>query len=379
MQTRRAAPHRINRRQRWQPSVAALLLALSLALGMLLPDLADSRTVRADEVEPTATETIAAAQDDPTAAPTETATPEPTATETPAPEPTATDVLPTPTPVQPTITATSTPEAPTATTQPSATATPTDGPVELEFVESDVRADPGAKARFELIVRNGDVPQTIDLATSSTNDWTIQVFRLETDGMTARLTDSDGDDRVDLGRVGAGQELRAVITVAVPEETLAGTEDTLTVRVPGRPGERATLTVNPVLLVDLSGSASFGTVNMLGTVDRSIPGLTSVPDSEGATYIRAKAVRIEVTSNAPWNLSCSLAGASTELTERGSGLAWRFSGTESWNQFARGEDGPICASGKAGTTVFELDLRMRVDLADTAETLRGTIHFSWDN
>ncbi|MDQ2683692.1 MAG: hypothetical protein M3Y37_09215, partial [Chloroflexota bacterium] len=345
----------------------------------------------AEDAEPTPVDTVVAAQEA-----TETATSEPTATETAVPEPTATetDVPPIATATVEPSTATATTEPPSATAIPetetatstseptetaTATATPTEGPVELEFEERIVAADPGADARVALIVRNRDVPQTINLATSSTSDWTVRLFLVDDEDRETPLTDTDGDGRDDLGHVEAGIETRVLITASVPAGTLAGTKDTLTVRVPGQPGERATVTINPVLIVDLAGSASFDAVDILGTLDSSIPGLSSAPDDTGATYVRSGAITITVTSNSPWTLSCSLAGASPDLTERGSRLSWRISGDESWTPFTLGESGPVCASGDAGTTTVVLDLRMRVDLRDTAEQLTGTIRFSWDN
>ena len=359
---------------RWRTALSVLALILTLVIG---PGL--STSVSAAE-EATPTDLIVSAGD-----PTEPATPEPTATDvleptaTASPEPTATDT-PEPTGTtapEPSATETPTPSA-TSTPEPTATATPTEGPVELEFAKPALSADPGATARFELIVRNGNVPQTIDFATSSAAGWTVELLTVD-EGDQSLLADSDDDGRGDIGRVRASAEERIVVTVAVPADTLAGTEDTLTVRVPGQPGERATLTVNPILIVDLAGSASFGAVNMLGQLDPSIPGLTSSEDAEGATYVRFGAIRITVTTNADWSLSCSLTGASPDLTERGSRLSWRLSGSEVWTPFTLGDEGPVCASGTAGTTVIELDLRMRVDLGDTAEQLAGTIRLSWDN
>lgn len=377
----------------WRSKASPLLLALSLSLGTL-----SAIAVKADDATPIAemaAEASATPTDITTPQTTATSTPttEPTTTNTPAPVPTATGTVTpestaTNTPVF--ATSTATPES-TATSTPTTTPTPTAGPVTLTFEEREVAVDPGADARFVLTVENGDVAQTIDLATSSTNDWTIALYQpVETvpdevaatvGGVAALpmtdlepLTDSDDDGRLDIGRLEPGEQCIIVITLTAPSDTLAGVEDTLTVRVPGQPGVRAVAIVNSVISVELEGSAAFGSIDMLGTIDPSIPGLSSATDKTGATYVKPGAVLITVTSNAAWTLLCSQEGG-PEL----SNLSWRIAGTDGWNRFATSEPGDICATGPTGTTVISLDLSMRVDAGDPAASLAGTIRFSWDN
>ena len=371
---------------RWRSSLPALLLALMLAVGSLaaLPARADEATpvpdVTGSELDDSGTPTP-----EPTA--TSTVTPEPTVTETATTEPTATNTPE----LAPTATSTAAPE-PTATSVPIATGTPTTGRVELTFAEERVAVDPGSAARFTLTIENGDVPQTVDLAASSANDWTIAIVRPAEDaaaqsltvastslaaGAETPVTDTDGDKRTDVGYLRAGERITVIVVSAAPKGAPAGLEDTLTVRVPGQAGVRARAFVNPVVTVTIAGDAAFGTVDMLGTVDPSIPGLTSSTDQTGSTYIKTGAASVTVTSDAPWTLRCSL------LDWQGPAvLAWRISGTETWNTFATTEAGQICASGPATSgepVTVTFDLMLRVNAGDPAQSLAGTIRFSWDN
>jgi hypothetical protein len=384
MRTRNSAPDRRRTRRlaRWRTAIPALALALVLSLG---PTSAFPVHAVDEESTPEPTATSAAAEE-PTATD---VPPEPTATETPVP-PTATETPepPTSTPVPPTATeqpaqptATERPPDPTATdtpkptSTPSPTATPSEGPVELSFSDDDIGVVSGESARYKLTVQNGSVPQTIDLATSSSNDWSIRLTA--SDGSTA-LRDTDGDGRLDVGRVAAGESQLVVIYVDVPQDALADVRDTLTVRVPGGEGHRATTVVQGIVVMKIGGhGASFGTVNMLGLTDAEVPGLSSTADSSGATYVKSKAVRIMIKSNTDWTLSCGIIGSTDLVTN--SGLAWRAAGSSTWNPFETGGTDQVCARGSAGTTVIEIDLRLRVDLTDTAERLTGTLQFSWDH
>jgi hypothetical protein len=352
-----------------------------LALGSLA-----ALPVRADEAIPPL-DASGSALDEPGTPPVE-----PTATSSATPPPAATDTpAPTGTP-EPPATATSTAtSAPTATNSPAptATATPASGPVELTFAEDRVAVDPGSEARFTLTIENGNVPQTVDLATSSTNDWTIEIVRPTGEqsltitraalaaGDVQLLTDTDGDKRTDVGYLKAGERITVIVVSAAPKGAPAGLEDTLTVRVPGQAGVRAKAFVNPTVSITIAGDAAFGNVDMLGTVDPSISGLTSTTDQTGATYVKTGAATVTVASNTPWSLRCAL------LDWQGpNGLSWRISGTDTWNTFATSEPGPICASGTANMespTVITIDLRLRVNAGDPAQPLAGTIRFSWDN
>ena len=257
---------------------------------------------------------------------------------------------------------------------------------------------------------------------SSSQNWPVIVRDAATN---TQVSDPDGDDVYDLGSFQPGQTRSLIVTLGIPAGTGGGTTDILTLAVPADhlvdpvtvrttatgsdqiatdtptdatqiPGATetptadgsttatpeasasATGTASPTATsatsLSISGSADFGNVDILGHVDPSVSGVTSTTDDQGATYIRSRAIRITVTSDTTWSVSCSLTGASSALT--GDGLTWSVHKSGEWHTFADDGEGAICASGGPGSTTVVLDLSLRVNFGDPPDPLSGTIHIS---
>lgn len=398
---RRQRPHLLLR-----TSAALLILAmLMFGFGNPAPHL-----VSASSGSSLAISAAILPQDDqPTTGEDPTATDTPAPTDTPQSPPTETPIPPTdtPTPMPPTSTATDAP-VPTNTPvppDPTATPPPAAGPVALDIVSDVASTAAGQPATYRVTISNGTTAQAITLTILSEHDWPVAL----SNGLTNQTIPPDPDDphRFDLGAFVPDQAGLVLIQITPPDGIASGTTDFLIITATSASNPRplhawttvldstdlppaatgtadsaGTATPSPTASattttssLSIGGSGgSFGSVSALGRVDPTLTGITSETDAEGATYIRQSAVVLTIQADAPWTVSCALAGWDEHAGQ--SPLMWRVSGSDTWHTFVA--DGPeaICARGSAGTTVVSLDLALRVAISDPPTKLTGTIHIS---
>ena len=327
----------------------------------------------------TSTEIPATATDIP---PTTTQVP-PTNTDIPS---TATDVPPTATNIPPTATdipptATAVPPSATATVAIPTATVPATGGLHLAFADLDVTANPGDTVTRSLTISNGAVAQAIVLEIHSQHDWPLTVTNSLTN---TTLASPQHDGIYPLGNFAPDEAALITIALHIPADAAPGA-DSLTVSVPHRPEIASVQVITtiasptpvPAVSVEIAGTgASFGAINILGTIDPTIPNLTSTTDSTGAAYIKHGAIRVTVTSTTAWTLRCSLTGSDGLVGDNG--LTWRANPDAGWLAFGSESQPIVCATGQPGTTVVVIDLRLRVDLGEPSVPLIGTIQISWD-
>jgi hypothetical protein len=295
----------------------------------------DDQPLRLDLVTDTTTIVPAANQPDATASPT---------------------TAPTPPPIEP---ATETPEA---------------GSVDLTLLRERRRGDPGGTVDFDATVHNGDVGQVVNLTADPDADWSAKLLSTSGDP----LSDSDGDGAPDTGYLEPGHRREIVLQVDVPDDALADSHGsvilaTLSVGSGSVPASvSATVYVRDSTSVEVSGNgASFGVVGPDGRIDPAVDGVTSNADQLGATYTKNGAIDLTVTSNGDWSISCGVAGIANGGALGAARFEWRAGDDGVWTEFRPEGQSAICAQGGAGTTVIEIDLRMRVLWSDLPGDLGG--------
>ncbi|MHB0870411.1 MAG: hypothetical protein ACYC5J_13315 [Chloroflexota bacterium] len=293
---------------------------------------------------------------------------------TPANSASATDtttVLATPTPT-PTIPGVTPPPTHTPTPTPTGTPVPPSGTTDISPDQAQV-ALPGATASYTHTVTHlGSSFDVKNVTATSSQGWQIGLF--EADGTTP-LTDHNSDGIPDTGRIDSGQSKSIVVKVTVPSGAAAALQEVTTVtansgRNPAPSNSDTatdTTTVAAVLRLSLSTSnVTFGLVSPVGEVDPVVGGLTSSTDEQGAYYVKQGALRVEVSSNGPWNGSWQAAenrGSAASLRVADGDLEWRVDGGE-WTAFITANQSWPFANPASGSGSYSFDYRLRVLWAD---------------
>jgi hypothetical protein len=195
-------------------------------------------------------------------------------------------------------------------------------------------------------------------------------------GQPLPLLDGDGDGAVDLVLAAGQTKVSLLVRAELPAGALAAEREAieLTAWPAGEaPGAAVTvadeIVVNRILIVRVEPDTTrFGRVAPDGSLDPSVPGVTSIVDREGSWYVKERAVVLSVTTNAPVTLTCATEANEANVAGR---LAWRPTGSETWTTFgALDGENAVCLPPLApGVHLFVFDVRLRVNWTDPPGTI----------